>query len=55
MGDKRAKTPIQHLTVDHYQKVIDDTVSRVKSEFVQEGIDECVSKACDTAHLCLYK
>jgi hypothetical protein len=34
------KTRVGHQTVDLYQFVIDDTVSRVKGEFVQEGIAE---------------
>lgn len=38
--DKRGRGPLHHVTVDLYQTVIDDTVSRVKGEFVQEGIDE---------------
>lgn len=41
--ERRQRVPVQHLTVELYESVIDDTVSRVKGEFVQEGIDECVN------------
>jgi hypothetical protein len=34
------KTRVAHQTVDLYQFVIDDTVAKVKGEFVQEGIAE---------------
>jgi hypothetical protein len=34
------RTPIVELTVGLYQGVIDRTISQVKSEFVQEGVDE---------------
>jgi hypothetical protein len=31
---------VRDLTLFAYQAVIDDVMSRVKSEFVQEGVDE---------------
>jgi hypothetical protein len=37
---RRAKVRVQDLTLGIYETVIDDTVSRIKAEFVQEGVDE---------------
>jgi hypothetical protein len=34
------KQPVVELTVPLYQGVIDDTIARMKAEFVQEGVDE---------------
>ena len=40
MSKSSKKNRVGHQTVDLYQFVIDDTVARVKGEFVQEGIAE---------------
>ena len=37
---RREKVDPKTLTLGLYQAVIDDTIARVKPEFVQEGIDE---------------
>ena len=37
---RRAKVRVKDLTLGIYETVIDDTVSRIKAEFVQEGVDE---------------
>ena len=44
--ERRARPSVQSTTLDIYEFVIDDTVSRVKGEFVQEGVDECVNAMC---------
>lgn len=36
----RGRRPVAQLTMPLYHGVIDDTVARVKPEFVQEGVDE---------------
>ena len=34
------KQPVVDLTEPLYKGVIDDTIARMKAEFVQEGVDE---------------
>ena len=49
--ERPQRVPVQHLTVELYETVIDDTVSRVKGEFVQEGVNECVKTSRTIARI----
>jgi hypothetical protein len=42
MAEKRPRerVPVRELSLGLYQRVIDDTLARVKSEFIERGIDE---------------
>lgn len=45
----RERQPVYALTRPLYQRVIDDTCSKMKSEFVERGISEYV-----VFHMCIY-
>ena len=53
----KERQPVYALTRELYQRVIDDTCSRMKSEFVERGISEYVmSENCihtDSYDCCL--
>lgn len=51
MSEAKAKRKVYSKTKDLYQKVIDNTCARMKSEFVERGISEYVKYIFDESYL----